>query len=562
MRLPETFTVLGNAPFAMRELAGYLRRVTGREAGADGYPFTLTATGGESEAFRIAVTPEGTDIRSASLRGVLYGVYAFLEWQFGCRFFAADCETVPFRPDAELTAGERSSSPDFAYRELYWRGATDGRFALQCRLNSACAGITPEMGGKTMFYNYSHTFEQLVPPEKWFDTHPEDFSFVGGERRREHSQLCLTNPDVLRLCVEGVRGWIAAHPECTIFSVAQNDWYGNCECDACRAVDEREGGPAGSLIAFVNAVADAIAQDYPNVSLHTFAYLYSRKPPRTLRPRPNVIVRLCDIECCFSHPIGGCGQAIAAIDVEQGAAHRFQTVAHGFAEDLLAWSQRCDNLYIWDYTTNYSNYLQPFPNLRVYQPNLRFFRRCGVRGVFEQGNYSPGETGAFAPLKIYLLSKLLWDADADVDALTAEFAAGYYGAEAAQHVLECLTLMETEAERFHMGIFDAPTAGYLAEDVPSRADAALERALAATRDETRRTRIRRERLSFRYALLVRSPMDAPLRTQNIDAFEREARELGVTELFERRELGASFDCMRQSRYTADRGGVPYRMYRL
>jgi len=36
----------------------------------------------------------------------------------------------------------------------------------------------------------------------------------------------------------------------------------------------------------------------------------------------------------------------------------------------------------------------------------------------------------------------------------------------------------------------------------------------------------------------------------------------VTELFERRELSASFDCMRQSRYTADRSGVPYRMYRL
>ena len=146
----------------------------------------------------------------------------------------------------------------------------------------------------------------------------------------EHSQLCLTNPDVLVLCIEGVRTWIHENPKCRIFSVAQNDWYGNCECDTCRMVDEREGSPSGSLIAFVNAIADAIAEEFPQVMLHTFAYLYSRKAPRTLHTRKNVIIRLCSIECCFSHPIGQCNQAIAHIDVEQGAARHFATCEHGF----------------------------------------------------------------------------------------------------------------------------------------------------------------------------------------------------------------------------------------
>jgi len=562
MRFPETVTVTSNAPFAAEELAAYLCRCTGCKVGEGGYPFALEAAGGEGEDFQLSVTPDGASIQSPSLRGVAYGVYAFLEWQFQCRFFAADCEKIPFREDAVLTPGTLSSAPDFACREVYWRGATDGRFALKCRLNSACAGITPEMGGKTMFYNYSHTFEELVPPEKWFDTHPEYFSLVDGKRRRDHSQLCLTNPDVLKLCVEGVRGWIREHPDYTIFSVAQNDWYGNCECDACRALDQAEGSSAGSMIAFVNAVADEIAVDYPQVMLHTFAYLYSRKPPRTLRPRKNVIVRLCDIECCFSHAIGTCDQAIANIDVEQGAARYFATSAHGFAEDLAAWSRRCQNLYIWDYTTNFSNYLQPFPNLHVLQPNLRFFRRLGVKGVFEQGNYAPGETSAFAPLKIYLLGKLLWNADADVEALKTEFVEEYYGVRARLPVLECLAMLEREAEKCHMGIFDPPTAGYLSEDVLGRADGLLAQALDRTTDRAQRARIRRERLGLRYALLVRLPMDAPDRTQRIDAFGKEAVALGVTELFERRELAASFDCMRRSRYTADRSGVPYRMYRL
>ncbi len=562
MQWPIDYQLLGNAPFAATELAAYLLRITGRSAGDNGYPITLAATGGEGEQYHITVTADSTSIQSPSLRGVAYGMYAFLEWQFQCRFLAVDCQVVPFCADAPLLLGEQASAPDFAYRELYWRGATDGRFALQCRLNAACAQITPEMGGKTMFFNYSHTFEDLVPPSQWFDTHPEYFSLVDGKRRREHSQLCLTNPAVLRLCTEGVHKWIRENPDCRIFSVAQNDWYGNCECAACRAADLREGSPAGTMIAFVNAIADAVAQEAPHVLLHTFAYLYTRKAPLHVRPRPNVIVRLCSIECCFSHPIGQCDQAIARIDVEQGAARHFAPTAHGFAQDLAAWGKLCDRLYIWDYTTNYSNYLQPFPNLHVLQPNLRLFRQHGVRGVFEQGNYAPGETSAFAPLKIYLLGKLLWAVDTDVETLMQEFVNGYYGAPSAQAIRQCIDLLEAAAANCHVGIFDAPTAPYLSEELLAQADALLVLALSQAESDTHRVRIRRERLGITYAQLARAPLDAPMRAQRMACFAQEVAALGITELFERRELQASLACMRNSRYAAERQQVPYQVYRL
>ena len=90
-----------------------------------------------------------------------------------------------------------------------------------------------------------------------------------------------------------------------MFSVSQNDWYNYCQCPACKAIDDREGSPAGTMITFVNQVADAIREDCPDVLIHTFAYQYTRKAPKFVRPRPNVIVRLCSIECCFSHPLSG-----------------------------------------------------------------------------------------------------------------------------------------------------------------------------------------------------------------------------------------------------------------
>ena len=194
--------------------------------------------------------------------------------------------------------------------------------------------------------------------------------------------------------------------------------------------------------------------------------------------------------------------------------------------------------------------------------NLRLFRRLGVEGVLEQGNYSPGKTSAFAPLRIYLLSRLLWNADADTDGLIRAFVRGYYGPEAEPGVLQCLALMENAASQTHMGIYDMPDAAYLDEGLIEQADGCLADALSLTADPLRRKRLERERLSFAYVRLARLPMDAPGRSERIDAFAGELARLGVTELFERRELAGSLRCMKESRLTRQRDDVPYRCYRL
>lgn len=559
MRLPQSVFITGNMPFAQSELSRCLTAMTGAELRPEGYPFTVTAGHGRGEGYRVSVTGRHTDIQGESPRAAVYGVYALLE-RLGAQFLAEDCEILP--SVTEWKPMSFSSRPDFAYRDLYWRGALNGRFALQCGLNSARADISPEMGDKIRFYRYSHTFEELVPPEKWFDAHPEYFSLVNGRRQREHSQLCLTNPDVLKICVEGVGRWMREHPDCRIFSVAQNDWYGYCECEHCQAIDRREESHAGTMLAFVNAVADAVREEFPENRIHTFAYLYTRKAPRFLRPRENVIVRLCSIECCQSHPMGVCRQAIDGIDVENNAADGFALSGQAFADDLADWAKIAPHLYLWDYTTNFSNYLQPFPNWHVIGENLRLFRRLGVEGVLEQGNYAPGKTSAFAPLRIYLLSRLLWNADADTDELIRTFVRGYYGAEAETGVLQCLSLTEGAASQSHMGIYDMPDAPYLEEALLIRADAALADALRRTADPIRRERLERERLSFEYVQLARLPLDAPGRNERIDAFAERLSRLGVTELFERRELAGSIQCMKESRCARRRENVPYGCYRL
>ncbi len=573
-RLPNGFPVLvdAGAPppvrYAAAELSKYFARMDRRphpvleDSSAIGVRLRLSREGMPNGAFRLSAGEGNVLIEAGSPSGVVYGACAALE-RLGCRFLAPDCEVVP-EGEIVFPRADAFEKPAFEVRELFWREAMDGAFAVKLKLNSSRSSITPEQGGKAMFFNFSHSFNRLVPPEEWFDSHPEYFSMVDGRRLRERTQLCLTNPDVLRICIDRVRGWIVEHPEYDIFSVAMNDWYNNCRCPDCLALDEAEGSGAGTMIHFVNRIADSIAEDFPRMKIHTFAYLYCRKPPRRVRPRDNVIVRLCSIECCFLHPIGACGRETGPIDVQSGRSERFDGQNGGgsaFLEDLRGWAAICKNLCVWDYTTNYANYLQPFPNLRVLAPNLRLFRDHGVKGVFEQGNFSLGRAGALGPLKIYLLGKLLWDPDLDEGQLTDEFVRGYFG-PASPQMREYVSVWSGVDGPGHAGIYDPPDAPYLTVAVLERARALLNEALRAAPSEPFAGRVGREALSVEYVELAREPPGAPGRAERINAFEHRLSQYGVTELFERRALKESVDALRSSRLAADRESVPTLSYPL
>lgn len=551
----------GPAMYAARELtrclaaAGYEAEIV-METAAEGFMISLSLDLANEEketgAFRCEVNRDSIKILGCSPAGLVYGAYGLLE-KMGYRFLAADCETLP-QGSLRLPMGMWKEQPAFRVREVFWRGAMDGAFAVKLRLNSARASITPEMGGKAMFYNFSHTFDRLVPASRYFHAHPEYFSMRDGKRLRDRTQLCLTNPDVLRLCVEGVLMWKREHPEYNVFSVSMNDWYNNCQCPACRRIDEEEGSAAGTVLRFVNAVAEEVNKVYPDVRIHTFAYLYCRKPPKITRPHPSVIVRLCSIECCYSHPIAACGCETSLVNVQGTSFQPF----HGkpdepssFMRDLMGWSRIChDQLFIWDYTTNYAHYLLPFPNVDVLQANLRTFRDFGAAGILEEGNFSLGRASALGDLKVYLLGKLLWNPDQDVEELTREFARGYWegGAEA---MLAYIRLWQMAVKPWHMSIYDPANAEYLNEETLLQAETYMAQALEATRGKAYE-RVERENLSLRYVRLAQESPDAPGHGERVNAFAADAKRLGITELFERRDLEDSFEVLRISRFASDR----------
>ena len=224
---------------------------------------------------------------------------------------------------------------------------------------------------------------------------------------------CMTDPEVFETVIKNVRKALEENPAINIVSVSQNDFEGHCLCPNCRKIEEEDGSSAGPFLRFVNRIAEDLEKDYPNLTVDTLAYKYTQKTPKVTKPRHNVCIRLCSINCCFTHPID---------NEECPKSKRFH-------DDIVGWGKICDKLHIWDYTTNFHYYISTFPNLGVIHKNMRFFAENNVVSMFPQGN-GQGVSGEFGELRAYLLAKLMWNpymSDEEYYTLMDEFLAAYYG---------------------------------------------------------------------------------------------------------------------------------------
>jgi hypothetical protein len=444
------------------------------------------------EDFRIVTGDNAITIIGGRPRGTLYGVYTFLEDYVGVRFLTAEDTYLPKVGGWRIIGPvDRRYHPPLALRHSYYReNALAPEFATRLR-NNAITG-EPKLGGRTGMQTINHSFGRLLSSAKYGKEHPEYFAMVDGKRLApvkddwRETQLCLTNPDVLRIVTQAVLDELKANPNVESVSVSQNDDEKYCRCPKCAAIDQREGSPMGSLLTFVNAVAAEVATKYPHVKVGTLSYWYSRRPPLAIRPAPNVQIQLCSIECCPLH----------ALD-DRSCSHN-----RTFCDDAEGWAKICQNVSIWNYNVNFNSYQLPMPNLRVIENNVRYFVAHEAKGVFMQ---AAGDTlgAAFSDLHNYVISGLLWDPNRSGDALRDEFLRLHYGPAA-----EPLGQLLVEFERKALSTGHNPTCfsppslfGFNDESLSRDALLAFDRAMQLAPNELVRSRVAKASLcGYRLAI--------------------------------------------------------------
>jgi hypothetical protein len=378
---------------------------------------------------QINIKVRGDDlvISAGSEISLNYAVYEFLEKYLHCKWYAPDVEVVPVSSMIKITKDtDYTYTPAITTRTVHSLLFYDNPgFAKKHR-------VTAESFPYYVPTAKVHTFHKFIPEEVYYESHPEYFALRGDTRLP--TQLCLSNDEVYELVKDSVASLFKQYPEATVVSVSQDDNQQYCTCEFCNAIDETEGSHSGTMIQFVNK----IAANFPDKTISTLAYQYTRKPPKT-KALDNVLITLCSIECDRSGPI--------------------EEKCVDFANDLKGWKAITQNVRIWDYTTQFTNFLAPFPNLHTLQPNLQFFRDNNAKWVFEQHSSNPSE---LFELRSYITAKLLWNPDANFQELITEFTDGYYK-EAGIYVRNYINLIRKEIQEdpdFFLFLYGDPSQAF------------------------------------------------------------------------------------------------------
>lgn len=451
-----------------------------------------------------AILGEGSRlfVTGANDRGTGYGVYSLLEDYMGVRFYASDCTVIHEAETVEVPEGIRVLySPVLEYRDVNWYDYIKNHdFASRNKVNGT-GGMRTDIPDTSLYAEaFVHTLSALTEEPHIPDVQP-----------------CLTDEKVYEKVLGNVRKWLAKNPGASIISVSQNDSYPEglgCQCEKCRAIDEEQGTPMGSLLAFVNRIAGEIREEYPDIKVDTLAYRYTRKPPRTMVPADNVIIRLCSVECSFAHRMDDA-------DCEENAA---------FCRTIEEWAKVSDKLYIWDYTTDFAHYLAPYPNLHILWDNVRFFKDHNVVGIHEQGNYQ-AKSGEFGELRGYLLAKLLWNPDMTKERyfeLMDEFLRDYYG-EGWRYIREYIDRTAEKAARSHMHLDNHPEKYLPMENDEDRAFARemtglWEKALEAAGSKEQKDHVRKSKIQDEYYNLY---MDFDGQQERNRALYESLKEFGI-----------------------------------
>lgn len=452
----------------------------------------------KADGFRLYSDGTHLVIAGADERGTLYGVYTLLEDYFGVRWFTPTLEKVPESKNLVIDANiDRTVEPSFSVRRNDCAGTNDAHRA-RTKMNVSFWQEAKAHGGALTYVFWDASLPSLVP-DSLFAEHPEYFALQpDGTRSTDH--VCLSNPEVLEVAVASARQQMRDCPRDTSdhVHIGQKDNQNYCHCETCEALYEKYGSICAPTLIFTNNFADALDDEFPNFTFTFYAYLETERPPQdlTLRCNPNVAPVLCGLHnACRSHPLTECGHRDVQNETFMTAYGEYEPT---IAQDFENWTKVADTTYIYDYTINFLNVAQFFSNFETMQSTMQYMYDIGITGYIY--NCGDGHYAAFNELRNYLLCKLQWDVNCDVEYHMMDFINAYYGEDAAPYIKEILDIQTAQIKATaHSFDFDWHyQSGYYPIHTIAKLDRLWKKALNADITDDQRFNVEVANLSWEY----------------------------------------------------------------
>ncbi len=443
----------------------------------------------EKESFLYQVTPKGIYLLGGSPTGTSHAVYTLLK-DLGCRWILPGeiGECLPVNPNLSLPVGERTESPDFAYRIIWYAYGCPpdaaARYAEWLRRN--------RMGKPNI--QHGHNLTQTLARKATFEEHPDLYSLVEGTRVKQ--QICTSNPEAVRLVIESIDEYLDQNPTVESYSLCPDDNTDFCECAHCRALDvehmDRGGKPSVSdrYQIFLNQVLEALQKNHPGVCVTTYSYNQNHTdPPQKAPVHPNTTVFITTSAFCSAHGIGD----------------TFCESRQDFRKLLGEWSGHTQRLIIYEYDPVPFSGALPWPMWSAHIHEMPLYKQMGIRGLSYEGQNS---WAAYYP-NYYVASQLMWDSGQDGEKVFQDMLDSFFQ-EAAPAMTGFYDAMESKTGSFtpkvEWGLIQYPE--LFPTTVTDACEKALSKAEQLATSEVVKKRIEMVRLSFeemKSYLAVRDP---------------------------------------------------------
>ncbi|MEI6503659.1 MAG: DUF4838 domain-containing protein, partial [Armatimonadota bacterium] len=357
--------------------------------------------------------------------GTANGVYAFIEESLGVRWLMPGeyGDYVPTRANVSIPATDLTRAPFLLNRRV--------PYIQEGRADTKQWGRRQGLG-YSLSLQHSHNWQHFTTAD--FKAHPEWFAEQGGSRMApvgDRFKLCTTSEGLVRAFADGAIKYFDGAPQATCYSLSPTDSAGWCECASCKALYETD--PNGELsvtpavIDFYNRVAKLVAEKYPQKLLAGYVYAqYVYPPSKPFRLAPNVFL-------------------VWAPSFDYGFTLFRPDMQKRWADLVPQWLKVTSNIAYYDLPNcvhNEMGGLNP-PGLKILKWLYPRLKQAGMKGVYVYGNPAWGYAG---PMN-YLLAKLAWNPDANIDALYEDYLEKCY-AEGAPQIKALYALLDDETEQY------------------------------------------------------------------------------------------------------------------
>ncbi|RAV21323.1 DUF4838 domain-containing protein [Paenibacillus contaminans] len=408
---------------AAQELQSYLKRISGTELSIVTNASAVTGTkifvgsaapdpdldqirqgGTDPDSFRLSVSGESIQLVGLSGRGVLFAAYELLE-QIGIRWFApGEIGTeIPSMQTIRVKEQNTIQHPGMTTRVV---GGMEYLFA-QTKMDfvdkfEGTPWLQHNRGNNTIRLSQHGLLCKITVKER-----PDLFVQVNG---KPTSQFDVTKPEVLTCVVNEALKYLEQNPNAKYINMGPNDGddFGTSDWDA---VDYDPLMGSNSItdryVKFFNMVLEQIEPQYPDVGIAFLAYVrYMRAPVREI-PNPKLLPVIAPI-------------SVERIHSMENDMSWERTYLKGLISD---WKKLGVDVSFYTYMYNLADPGMPFSMINRTVEEIKHFRKEGMNQLV----FEALPSWAYQGPSLYLMSKLNWNPELDVQETLTDYFSKYYG---------------------------------------------------------------------------------------------------------------------------------------